>query len=181
MNTHRTSGYPQEATPSTGAGATQGCQGATGGLPTALSTIGATSRMPPVSPTLDPHAVAPDTYVGDGAAVRDGALGGDPCAGGALGDASAWNRAQRRPWKTGDTGLRDGPRATLIMLLVTCKFHPLQSRCLNAESPCPYMERETLGKRGCQTLWELTLFSRFWIRGPILASTLPRMEGQPQG
>ena len=101
MNAHRTGGYPQEATPSPGAGATQGCRwGGMGGLPTALSTIGATSRMPPASPTLVPHTVALDTYVGDGAAVRDGALGGDPRAGGALGDASAWNRAQRRPWKT---------------------------------------------------------------------------------
>ena len=100
MNAHRTDGYPQEATPSTGAGAAQGCRGGMGGLPTALSTIGATSRTPPASPTLVPHAVAQDTYVGDGAAVRDGALRGDPRAGGALGDASAWNRAQRRPWKT---------------------------------------------------------------------------------
>ena len=100
MNAHRTSGYPQEATPSTGAGAAQGCWRGVGGLPTALSTIGAMSRMLPASPTLVPHAVAPDTYVGDRAAVRDGALGGDPRAGGALGDASAWNRAQRRPWKT---------------------------------------------------------------------------------
>lgn len=63
MNAHRTGGYPQEATPSTGAGATQGCRwGGMGGLPTALSTIGATSRMPPASPTLVPHTVALDTY-----------------------------------------------------------------------------------------------------------------------
>lgn len=34
-------------------------------------------------------------------------------------------------------GLRAGPRATPTVLLVTCKFHPLHSWCLNVESPCP--------------------------------------------
>lgn len=84
-------GTPKKPPHPLGWGPRRDAAGGMGGLPTALSTIGATSRMPPASPTLDPHAVAPDTYVGDGATVRDGALGGDPRAGGALGDASAWN------------------------------------------------------------------------------------------
>lgn len=48
-------------------------------------------------PTLPRQAGPQDTYVGDGATVRDGTLGRHPRAGDPLGDASSWNRAQGRP------------------------------------------------------------------------------------
>lgn len=60
----------------------------------------------PDEPALRPSPrCAPGPYVGDGAPVGDGALGRYPRARDALADASSWNRAQGRAWKTGHTGV----------------------------------------------------------------------------
>ena len=94
------SGHPQEAAPSTEADAEQRCGGNGWAAHWFVHSQGHVWRhrllVPPWSLVPRPQ----DTYMGDRAAVRDGALGRHPRAGDALGDASSWNRAQRRPWKT---------------------------------------------------------------------------------
>lgn len=72
-----------------------------GGRPAALpSSQSHIWRCCLVSPPWPRPRCAPGTYVRDGAPVGDGALGGYPRARDALADASSWNRAQGRPWKT---------------------------------------------------------------------------------
>lgn len=100
-------------------------------------------------------STAPGPYVGDGAPVGDGALGRYPRARDALADASSWNRAQGRAWKTGHTGvevygLATGPRATPVGLLVASES---PSKCAHRGAPSPKGRGRQLWRGASQQVW----------------------------
>lgn len=151
MNAHRTGGYPQEATPSTGAGATQGCRwGEWVGCPLLCPQSGPRPecrlRVPPWSRTLWPWT---PTWVMEPRYVM-GLSEGTRVLGVPLVMLPPGTEPRDVPGRHETQGLRAGPRATPAVLLVTCKLHPLHSWCLNAESPAPKGRDRHLGREAAK-------------------------------